>query len=77
MSEYYLQPTHAPNVVTERKSPNESQDAWKILHHCLIVKKIASGIVTGFGFADLSWQFRRCFVRCQQMLHGMPVLHCA
>ena len=29
MSDYYLQPTHAPNVVTERKSPNESQDAWK------------------------------------------------
>ena len=29
MSEYYLQPTHAPNVVTERESPNESQDAWK------------------------------------------------
>ena len=29
MSEYYLQPTHAPNVVTERKSHNESQDASK------------------------------------------------
>ena len=29
MSEYYLQPTHAPNVVAERKSRNESQDTSK------------------------------------------------